>query len=232
MIDEKQKESPDDVLTMIYLRNSFYQKKYYFALGIYLLSIVVIIVLSGMLYYLVKKPTQPIYFVADKVGRLLPDMPLQVPNMSADDVAAWVTHAMESTFSYDYINYREQLQSAQVYFTDYGWNKYMDGLKATNNLVALEQRKFIITAQVIGKPKLVVQGLLSHTYAWKFEVPLLVTYLPPPYDGKSQFQNPLLLTVIVQRQKILSSNMGLGIVQMIGTLATTPQQPNLSAVPS
>jgi intracellular multiplication protein IcmL len=221
------KISNDEALVLIYSRNEFYKNKYYFALSIYLLSLVVIAILAGMVVYLVKHPTEPLYFPTDDVGRLIREVPVTVPNMSAEDVTAWTVEAVEHAHSYDFMNYRGELQAAQKYFSDYGWQKYMDGLKISNNLVALNQRKMIFIAKVVDKPKLLREGIVAGAYGYKFEIPLLVTYLLPPYDEKSRFQNPLKVTVIVQRQKILESYKGLGILQMIDEIATTPNTGDL-----
>lgn len=221
----------DDALIMVSLRNEFYRRKFYFVFSIFLLALVVIGILVGVLVYLIKHPTHPLYFVTDEVSRLIQDVPRNVPNMSTDDVANWTINAVESAYSYDFVNFRLQFQNAQKYFTDYGWRSYMNGLVASNNLVALKQRKYVIIANVVEKPKLLVEGVLAGAYAWKFQLPVLVTYLSPPYDDKSKFQNPLILTVIVQRQSILTSYNGLGIVQMIGNLAFTPPTPNLNTAP-
>lgn len=219
----------DDALEMVQLRNTFYKGKCYFALGICGISLAVIGILIGMIIFLVRTPTEPLYFVTDKVGRFLPNISLQTPNMSTDDVIAWSTEAVEAAYSYDFVNFRGQLQNAQKYFTEYGWRNYMSGLKASNNLLALQQRKLVISAKVVDKPKLLVQGLMGKSYAWKLEIPLLVTYLQPPYDDKGKFENPLLLTVIVSRQNMLSSYQGLGIVQIIGRLVAAPQSQELTA---
>ncbi len=214
-------ENGDDALSLVFLRNEFYRKKYYLLLAVFFLALLVIVILGSMLRYLVKHPPHPLYFVTDNVGRFVQDIPGQQPNMTTSEVAAWTTTAVEAAYSYDFLNYHAQLQDAQKYFTDYGWRNYMKGLTASNNLVALTQRKMVVIAKVIGTPKLAAEGPLGKTgtYAYKFEMPLLVTYNLPPYDGKAKFENPLVITVIVQRQNILSSYKGLGIVQMIGTLA-------------
>lgn len=226
---QSNKQEQDDALVMIALRNAFYKKKFYWILNIYFLSLIVIAVLIGALIYLVKNPTHPLYFVTDSVGRLIQDTPRNLPNMSTDEVANWAIEGITAAYSYDFVNYRAQLQSAQKYFTEYGWRSYMNGLTKSNNLLALNQRKLIFIAQVVDKPKLLVEGILGGAYAWKFQLPLLVTYLMPPYDEKSKFQNPLILTVVVQRQSILSSYKGLGIVQSIGNLAMAPPTQNLNA---
>lgn len=231
-MNQHAKNYQDDALIMVFLRNEFYKRKFYFALVVYLLSLIVIIILAGVLYYLMKHPTRPLYFVTDEVSRLIEDVPKQRPNMSTDEVSDWTVEAIEAAFTYDAINYRRQLQSAQKYFTDYGWRNYMQSLTASSNLVALTERKFIIIAKVVDKPKVTGEGLLGGSYAYKFQMPLLLTYLVPPYDDKSKFLNPILLSVIVQRQSILTSYRGLGILQMIGNLAVTPPPTTLATPPT
>lgn len=223
MLGEEKSNLNDDAIVMVYVRNAFYKRKYHLVLGVLFLNIVVISILIGMLIFLLQHPSRPLFFAADEIARLIQDVPVQQPNMSNDEVAAWVQKAIEATYSYDFMNYRSQLQDAQKYFTDYGWRNYMKGLTASNNLLALTQRKMVAIAKVVAPPKLVTQGPLGNlgALAWKFEMPVLVTYLSPPYDDKSKFENPLQVSVIVQRQKILESYRGLGIIQMISTLVVS-----------
>jgi intracellular multiplication protein IcmL len=219
-IQKERKIIEDDALAMIYVRNDFYKRKYYLLLSVYLISLLVIVVLSGMLTYLVKHPPHPLYFATDDAGRFLQDVPRDQPNMSLAEVSAWTVEAVEKAFSYDFMNYRSQLQDAQKYFSDYGWHGYMQTLDQSNNLLALTQRNLIVIANVVDSPQLEVEGILgSHGgYAWRFNMPMLITYWRPPYTDKSKFQNPVRVSVVVQRQDILSSYKGLGIVQVIGTL--------------
>ncbi|MEO8400701.1 MAG: DotI/IcmL/TraM family protein [Gammaproteobacteria bacterium] len=214
----------EDALVLVHLRNIFYQKKFRYALGIFLLSLTVNIVLLGIIIYLVKNPTEPLYFPSDKVGRLLQDIPVEQPNMSIQDVSAWAIEAVQAAYSYDFVNYHAQLQDAQKYFTTYGWQNYMKALGVSNNFRALTQRKFVVVAKVVGDPKLITQGILGGASAWKFEMPMLVSYLSPPFNDKSRFDNPLIVTVVVQRQDLLQSYRGLGILQLIANIATTPSQ--------
>ncbi len=146
----------------------------------------------------------------------------------------WAINAVEKANSYDYVNYREQLQGAQKYFTPYGWTKFMDGLKASNNLVALTQEKMIFDAKVIGDPVLEVEGILSGAYAWKLKMPMLVTFWKPPYNEESKFANAQTVSVIVQRQPILQSSDGVGIVQLVQDNVSDPQSEgeSISSVPS
>lgn len=222
-----------DPLVMVLARNAFYRRLHYLALAALALTSSVIIALICVIVFLLQNPTHPLFFATDSVGRLIPIIPVNTPNMTTDDVIDWTTQGVESALSYDYVNFRSQLQSAQKYFTRYGWTNYMNALRGNNNLVALTNRKMVVLAKVVEKPKILAQGILAGSYAWKFQMPVLVTYLlPPNYEAK--FSNPLDVTVIVQRQQVLQGYKGLGIVQLIGTFASAPapQQPQISAAPT
>lgn len=211
----------DDALVMIVLRQLFYLQQFRLVCVALLLNIFLIISLISMLTYFIKHPVHPIYFSTDHLGRLLVDTPLSQPNMPVDAVGAWVAKAVEAAYSYDFVNYRKQFQGAQKYFTDFGWKQYMKGLDASNNLLALTQHKLVVSAKVVAQPKVVVQGILNKNYAWKFEMPVLVTYWESPYDDKSKYSNPLMVSVTVIHQRLLESDHGLGIVQMIAEVAGT-----------
>ncbi len=224
----------DDVLLLIFERNQFYRRQYLLALGAFGLCLIVMAVLFIVLIYVIRNPTAPLYFATDNVGRLISVVPVTQPNMKTEEVMKWAVNAVEKVNSYDYVNYREQLQGAQKYFTPYGWNKYMDAVKSTNNLVALTREKMIFDAKVIGDPVLEVQGILGGAYAWKFKMPMLVTYWKSPYDEESKFANAQSVSVIVQRQPILQSSDGVGIVQLVQDNVSAPQSEgeSISSVPS
>ena len=222
-----------DALMMVSLRNAFYKAKYRLLLGVYFLCIAVIAILLGMFVYLLRHPPHPLYFVADEAGRLIQEVPVQQANMSNEEVAAWVVEAVEAAYSYNFVNYRSQLQNAQKYFATGGWREYMKALTASNNLLALTQRRQVVIAKVAGAPQLLKQGPSgsSNAMTWQFKMPVLITYLQPPYD-KPAYSNPWVVSIIVRRQKILESYKGLGVLQMIGDYAGTPVVENLTAPPT
>ena len=53
---------------------------------------------------------------------------------------------------------------------------------------------------------MLAEGLLGGSYAWKIQMSVLMTYLrPPQYDVATQRADPLVLTVLIQRQPLLQS---------------------------
>ncbi|OGT47755.1 MAG: hypothetical protein A3E83_04950 [Gammaproteobacteria bacterium RIFCSPHIGHO2_12_FULL_41_20] len=209
-----------DTLALIFARNMFYRRQYQLILGALAISFIIIVILAWILLYLVKYPPTPVYFAADKAGRLIYEEPLTEP-IPTQDVLEWAVEAVQATYSYDFINYRAQLQNAQKYFTSYGWIEYMRALTASNNLLALTNRKMVIIAQIAEPPKVVTTGVLGGAHAWKLEMTLLVTYWSPPFSNTSQFYNPLQVSMIIQRQPLLKSYKGLGILQLIGSITAS-----------
>lgn len=204
----------EDAVVLVQLRNQFYKNKYRIALAIYSLCLIAIVMLISLLVYVTRNPTRPLYFLTDSVGRLMPEVPVTVPGMTNEAAAAWAVQAIEAAYSYNYVNYRAQLQDAQKYFTEYGWRNYMTGLTASNNLLAVTERKMIFIAKAVGPPKLLNEGVLGGAYSWRFQVPLLVNFLEAPYD-KPTFSNAYSVSVVIQRQKFQQSYKGLAIIQMI-----------------
>lgn len=214
----------NDALIAVFERNDFYKRMHFLALGAFGLALTVICFLIAIIYFLERNPPKPLYFATDSIGRLIKIIPVGLPNMTTDEASAWAVEAVQAAYSFDYVNYRQQLQSAQKYFTDYGWREFMSQLTASNNLLAITQRKMIAIAQVVDKPKLIADGALGDTYAWKFQMPVLITYSWPPYDDKSKYSNAQMVSVLFQRRPELESYKGVGIVQFIGELLTSTSQ--------
>jgi intracellular multiplication protein IcmL len=221
-----------DPLALIFKRNSFYRRQYLLVLVAIGLAVLAIFTLLFVWFYIVKYPQSAFYFAVDNTGHLLEDVSIKEQYLTEADVFAWTIKAIESANSFDYINYRAQLENARKYFNDYGWINYKKSLDAANNLTAIIQRKMISTARVVDRPKILKVGILYDAYTWKLEMPLLVTYWLPPYDDKNKFSNSLQVTVVVQRQPVLQSYQGLSILQLIETSAAVSNQPQeISNVP-
>ncbi len=213
---------PSSALELIYLRNEFYKRKFFVAAILLALSILVNIGAISVLGYLLKNPPHPLYFVADSVGRLMQDIPVNAPNMTTEEAMAWAIDAVQTAYTMDYSNYRAELQNAQKYFTDYGWRNYMQGLTSSRNLDALTQRKYIQIASVVSRPDVLAEGLMGGHYAYKFHMKLYVVFWEPPYKDADKFNNAnaFEVVVIVRREPLLQSYKGLGVVQMNATFAS------------
>ena len=136
----------EDALTVVALRNKFYkdsQRKVIFAL---LIAILVNLVLGSMLTYIITHPPAPKYFATSINGRITPLFPLDQPNQSDSAVLQWANQAAIASFTYNFVNYRDELQASSGFFTPEGWDQFLSALQQSNNLDAVKAKKLIVSA--------------------------------------------------------------------------------------
>lgn len=202
----------DDALKMIHLRNQFYRDSYHRVLFAFLLCLLVIIVLAGLLVFMVLHPTKPRYFAVTPSGQITPIVALDKPNLSPSAVIQWASEAARAAYSYNFVNYRNELQAASQFFTPEGWKKFVDQLRESNNIDAVTAKKLVVSAIVNGAPVIIWDGTLPDgRYAWRIQLPLQVTY---ESSSVISTQN-LIVTLLVVRVDTVYSARGLAIQQFI-----------------
>ncbi|WED43625.1 type IVB secretion system apparatus protein IcmL/DotI [Legionella cardiaca] len=201
----------EDALTMVAMRNSFYrdgQRKIIVAL---LLSILINFVLGSLLFYLLTHPPAPKYFATSINGRITPLYPLNEPNQSDSAVLQWANQAAIAAFTYNFVNYREELQASSGFFTADGWSQFLNALQESNNLDAVKAKKLIVSAVATRAPIILQKGILNGRYSWRVQMPILVTY-----QSASEFsQQNNVVTMLITRVSTLNSPRGIGISQFV-----------------
>lgn len=109
------------------------------------------------------------------------------------------------------MNYRSELQAASGFFTPEGWSQFMTALQESNNLDAIRAKKLIVSAVAKRAPVILEKGVLAGRYAWRIQLPLLITYQSP--SEFSQTEDVVRLTV--HRVSTLNSPRGIGITQFV-----------------
>ncbi len=210
----------EDALTKVIMRNAFYRDGQHKLIVVFLLSVVVNIALTVLLIYMVTHPPTPKYFATSSNGRITQLVPLNQPNTSDNAVIQWSSVATMAAYSYNFVNYRSELEAASGFFTGAGWDQFMEALQSSNNLDAVKAKKLVVSAVVTGAPIILKKGMLSDRYAWRIQMPLLVTY-----QSASEFtQQNLNVTLLVTRVDTLNSPSGIGIAQFISAPASTGSQ--------
>ncbi|CDZ76918.1 Macrophage killing protein with similarity to conjugation protein [Legionella massiliensis] len=201
----------EDALMAVSMRNDFYrdgQRKTMLAL---LLSIIINFVLASLLVYLLTHPPEPRYFATSIAGRITPLFPLNEPNQSDSAVLQWSNQAAIAAFTYNFVNYRDELQSSSGFFTADGWTQFLNALQQSNNLDAVKAKKLIVSAVATRAPIILQKGLLNGVYSWRVQMPILVTY-----QSASEFsQQNNVVTMLITRVPTLNSPRGIGISQFV-----------------
>lgn len=201
----------EDALTVVGLRNQFYkdsQRKVMLAL---LIALLINMVLGGLLVYIMTHPPEPRYFATSINGRITPLFPLDQPNQSDSAVLQWANQAAIAAFTYNFVNYRDELQASSGFFTAEGWDQFLSALQQSNNLDAVKAKKLIVSAVATRAPVILQKGLLNDSYSWRVQMPILVTY-----QSASEFtQQNNVVTMLITRVSTLNSPRGIGIAQFV-----------------
>ncbi|TAL63501.1 MAG: type IV secretion protein DotI [Legionella sp.] len=206
----------EDALTVVTLRNNFYKDSQRKVLLALIIAIVVNLVMGAMLIYIITHPPAPKYFATSINGRITPLFPLNEPNQSDSAVLQWANQAAIAAFTYNFVNYRDELQASSGFFTAEGWDQFLNALQQSNNLDAVKAKKMIVSAVATRAPIIMRKGELNGVYSWQIQMPLLVTY----QSASEVSQQNNIVTMLITRVSTLNSPRGIGISQFVVGPAT------------
>lgn len=178
----KDKEKKSSAVERVNLRNRFfyvYSRKISFLFFLLLVSIGI----NGYnLFYLYNYKTPPVYFHADKQYRLIPSVPLNKSIGSISTVQEFAFEALKASYTFDYINYKGQLQSASEFYTTKGWEDYLNSYKESNNIETLKTQNTIVYVVPTGPLEVTKEDLEidkytgKEVYTWTVKAPISVKY--------------------------------------------------------
>lgn len=210
----------DDAAVLVRLRNEFYRDNYHRILVVLLIAFLTILFLIGALTYVVTHPPQAKYFATNRSGRIVPLVALDKPNLSKTAILQWANTAAVAAFTYNFVNYRQELQAASEFFTPTGWTAFIQSLNQSRNLAAVRAKNLVVSAVATGAPVILQEGVVSGRYSWRVQIPIIVTF----QSGSQVTQQSLIVTMLIARISTLNSPRGIGIAQFIGTPSGTAQQ--------
>lgn len=198
-------------LAAVSLRNEFYRDNYRRFTVVLIISILINVILAIVILYLITHPPKPKYFATTINGEITEITPIDQPNQSDSAILQWTNQAAIAAFTYNFVNYRQELQAASSFFTPQGWRQFLNALNDSNNLQAVREKRLVVSAVATRAPIILEKGRLNGTYSWRVQMPILVTY-----QSASEFsQQNNTVTMLVQRVSTLNSPRGIGISQFI-----------------
>jgi hypothetical protein len=158
----------------------------------------VLSVLSVYQVLQVKAPPQYIQLTED--GRIFPLTPLSKSNISDGDMIRFASDSVKWINTYDYMNWRDQLQAQASRFTEGGWTAYLDLLTSRDTLTAVENRRMVVTSTMTGPAQIEKQGTVaeSNRYTWIVKVPVAVRYTPSAESSQPLNQEGVVTLYIVR----------------------------------
>ncbi len=210
-IEKKDTDPKNQQGSEVVTRNEYYRDGFHKIFLSLLVSVILNLLSAYSVYYVYQHPPEPVYFATSVNGRIMPLVPLNEPNSSDGVILQWANLATVAAYSYNFVTYRTELQSASDFFTAEGWSTFLDALKESNNLEAVISKKLVVTAVATRAPVILQKGVLSGRYSWRIQIPILVTY-----QSASEFsQQNLVVTMLVTRISTLNNPKGVGIAQFV-----------------
>jgi len=196
-----------DALELVTLRNNFYRDSYRRVLAILLVLVLINLVLIGVIGYMVSHRPTPEYFATSADGKIIKLYPLSRPVLSTAELLQWATLAATTANTYNFVNYRKELQAAADFFTPTGWKEYQAALKASRNLETVITKKLTVNAVATGAPVILEQGVVNGAYQWKVQLPILITY----ESANTKISQPTTVIMSIRRVSTLETPKGIAI---------------------
>lgn len=136
---------------------------------------------------------------------------LNRPNVSPKTLTNWATLAATATFTLDFVNYENQLNSVREYFTSAGYDNFLVALASAGTLASVTEKKLVLSAIPIAPSIISWEGLYYGNYAWQIQVPILVNYLSASANVRQAKVISLLITQVPTKE----APKGIGITQYI-----------------
>jgi intracellular multiplication protein IcmL len=193
-------------------RNQFYRDSYRRVLLILLISFLLNVTLISVIYYqIVTRPT-PTYFATNEDGTLKELIPLNQPYVNQEQLLSWASQAAISAYSFNFLDYRANLQNARKYFTPEGFDNYVKSLDSSGNLKATIERKLVVKPVITDVPIIVKEGMIAGVrYGWRIQIPMLIQYV----SASDKIEQPVLVTLLVVRVSTLDSGTGIAISSFV-----------------
>jgi len=200
----------EDPLVVVGMRYEFYRDGYRKILGLVIISVVLNTILAYAVYYMAMNPPAPRYFATSPDGQIIPVKPLDEPVYATADILSWATNVAITTYTYDYINFRSDLQAVAASFTSDGWGMFLQALQSSRMLDTVLAQNLVMTATPTGAPVIKQQGVVNGRYSWKIAIPMLVKL-----NGSTTITQPVQIYMMIQRVALVNNPKGIAINSFI-----------------
>lgn len=189
---------------------SFYQNYFKALIVLLVISIVVIVVMVALIIYqILNRPLPEFAAIAPNNQKMiLTSYP--EPNLLPGTLLRWGSKAAVAAYTFDFVNYRQQMVNAALFFTTGGWEDFQYSLGPLINQIT--QKQLFVNGVVSGDPVIANQGPLpGKGHVWRLQIPFLVTYQTAEAVRKQNF----LVSLTVVRIPTNVDPIGIGVDQFV-----------------
>jgi intracellular multiplication protein IcmL len=190
--------------------NAFYRDHYRKVVITLIVIIFLMLLLASIVMYQVFHRPLPQFGALTKNGNSMMLTSHDSPNLLPETVLTWASKAAVAAYTFDFVNYTNQIAAARPYFTNAGWNDYQNSIAGL--IQTIRQNQLFVNGVVSGAPVISNQGMIfGQGYTWRVQIPILVTYQSSEQVQKNQFT--MILTIV--RISTIQNPTGIGIDQLV-----------------
>lgn len=176
-----------------------------------ILSSIGALILFGYLQH-VAAPT-PKFFKVTQDKQVIQPVALTQPFLASNELLNWFTKTIQESYSFNYHNVRAVIKNVRGYYTKNGHKSYSVILRDYNNLSAILKHQLVLTVMPLDVPKILKEQIINGRYAWKVEIPILLTYQSKGILTTREHT----ITAFIIRVPAKESSQGVQIAQMISS---------------
>lgn len=201
----------DEAVAAVLARNAYVRERHVFLSRLVVVLAAALALSVAANVVLALRAPENRYFLADAEGRIRDIVPLDRPVEALPVVSAWVAGAVSQSLTFSFANYRQEFAVARQHFTPQGWAEFERALTDSGLLRIVRENMYVTTAVPTSAPVLSQQGLMNGRYAWRFQIPMVVSY----ESAAQRMGQNMLVTVTVVRVPEVENPRGLGILQIV-----------------
>ncbi|VVC76687.1 hypothetical protein AQUSIP_20110 [Aquicella siphonis] len=191
-------------------KNDFYREHYHHVIMGLMGTIVLMMVTLGVVLYQVLNRPLPQFNAVQPDGETMLLIPYEQPNLLPSTILRWASKAATVSYTFDFVNYNNQIAAARPYFTEDGWQDYLNSVSKLISRIV--QGQLFINGIVSGTPVISNQGPLpGRGYVWRVQIPFLVTYQSANATSKNSFY--VVLSIVQVPTSV--NKQGIGIDQFV-----------------
>jgi intracellular multiplication protein IcmL len=190
--------------------NQFFRNHYaHVMMSVMGLLLFMLIAVSSLLYQTSHRPL-PSFVAEQQDHNKMQLTPFTEPNLLSDALLRWASTAATLAYTFDFVNYNDQINLARPYFTDAGWVDYINSIRGLISTIVKNQ--LFVNGVVAGTPIISNQGdIFGRGYAWRVQIPFLVTY----QTAESQTKRNYFVVLTLVKVSTAVNKYGVGIDQFV-----------------
>lgn len=164
----------------------------------------------GVIFYQAMHRPLPAFSAIQTNGSKMELTAFEAPNLLPDTILQWCSKAATVAYTFDFVNYKDQINAARPYFTDAGWQDYIRSVSGLINTIV--KRQLFVNGVVSGTPVIANEGPIPERgYVWRVQIPFLVSYQTSEAATKKNF----MVVITLVRVPTSINPQGIGIDQFV-----------------